>query len=705
MGKNDNCHMYRVKGLTCAGCAAKFERNVKALPGVEDARINFGASKLTVYGTASLEELEKAGAFENLKLVPDGLREEEERTPVWKKRENQRLFFALIFLLLGYAADDLYGETSAFAILTMVISMLIGGAGLFVNGIKSMIRLDFDMKALMTIAVVGAAAIGEWGEGATVVVLFAISEILESYSMDKARQSIRSLMDLAPKQATVRRNQAEFTLPVDEIETGDILLVKPGQKIAMDGVVVSGSSAVNQAPITGESIPVAKSAGDEVFAGTINEEGYLEIKVTKQVRDTTLSKIIYLVEEAQAERASSQAFIDRFAKVYTPAVLLLALLVALIPPLFFHGAWSVWIYRALALLVVGCPCALVISTPVAIVTAIGNAARNGVLIKGGIHLEEAGSLTAIAFDKTGTLTRGRPVVTDFISFTGQEQAHLQIAASIERHSQHPLAAALLDKAKESAVLVGEAEDFQSVTGKGVRAKVDGKHYYAGRPDWLAEILPNGIPIDIEEKVKSYRKQGKTVVLLADEEKALALAAISDELREHSREAVERLHRIGIRRTVMLTGDNRETADAIGNRLGIREIEAELLPEEKLERIKAVRNSGNRVAMVGDGVNDAPALAAATVGIAMGGAGTDAALETADIVLMGDDLRKLPFTIGLSRKTLGIIKQNITISFAIKFLALLLIIPGWLTLWMAVFADMGSTLIVTLNAMRLLKIKE
>jgi Cd2+/Zn2+-exporting ATPase len=503
----------------------------------------------------------------------------------------------------------------------------------------------------------------------------------------------------------VRRNQAEFTLPVDEIETGDILLVKPGQKIAMDGVVVSGSSAVNQAPITGESIPVAKSAGDEVFAGTINEEGYLEIKVTKQVRDTTLSKIIYLVEEAQAERASSQAFIDRFAKVYTPAVLLLALLVALIPPLFFHGAWSVWIYRALALLVVGCPCALVISTPVAIVTAIGNAARNGVLIKGGIHLEEAGSLTAIAFDKTGTLTRGRPVVTDFISFTGQEQAHLQIAASIERHSQHPLAAALLDKAKESAVLVGEAEDFQSVTGKGVRAKVDGKHYYAGRPDWLAEILPNGIPIDIEEKVKSYRKQGKTVVLLADEEKALALAAISDELREHSREAVERLHRIGIRRTVMLTGDNRETADAIGNRLGIREIEAELLPEEKLERIKAVRNSGNRVAMVGDGVNDAPALAAATVGIAMGGAGTDAALETADIVLMGDDLRKLPFTIRLSRKTLGIIKQNITISFAIKLLALLLIIPGWLTLWMAVFADMGSTLIVTLNAMRLLKIKE
>jgi Cd2+/Zn2+-exporting ATPase len=327
------------------------------------------------------------------------------------------------------------------------------------------------------------------------------------------------------------------------------------------------------------------------------------------------------------------------------------------------------------------------------------------LIKGGIYLEEAGSLTAVAFDKTGTLTKGLPVVTDFISFTGQERAHLQIAASIERNSQQPLATAVLAKAEEESVPVQEVKNFKSITGKGVQASLNGTLYYVGSPDWFAEILPNGIPSDIKDKVQSYRCQGKTVVLLGDEKEVLALAAIADEIRDHSKEAVERLHQLGIKRTVMLTGDNRATADAIGNRLGIKEIEAGLMPDEKLQRIKAVRNGGNRVAMVGDGVNDAPALAAATVGIAMGGAGTDTALETADIILMGDDLRKLPFTIRLSRKTLGIIKQNITVSFAIKLLALLLIIPGWLTLWLAVFADMGSTLIVTLNALRLLKIKE
>jgi Cd2+/Zn2+-exporting ATPase len=704
MEKINNKHTYRVKGFTCAGCANKFEKNVKSLPGVEDARVNFGASKITVYGVASIRELEKAGAFENLKLIPDGEWDEEERIPVWKKRENQRLFLSLFFLFGGFFAEYMNGASYSATVL-FAISMLIGGAGLFIHGIKNIISLDFDIKALMTIAIIGAAAIGEWSEGATVVILFAVSETLETYSMDKARQSIRTLMDLAPTQATIRRNDTEMTLPVDEIQIGDILLVKPGQKIAMDGMVVKGSSAVNQAAITGESIPVAKTAGDEVFAGTLNEEGYLEIRVTKHAGDNTISKIIYLVEEAQAERASSQAFIDQFAKIYTPSILLLAILVALVPPLLFHGAWPVWIYRGLALLVVGCPCALVISTPVAIVTAIGNAARNGVLIKGGIYLEEAGSLTAVAFDKTGTLTKGSPVVTDFFSFTGQEQAHLQIAASIERNSQHPLATAVLAKAEEESVSVREVKNFKSLTGKGVQASLNGTLYYVGSPDWFAEILPNGIPSDIRDKVKSYRCQGKTVVLLGDEKEVLALAAIADEIRDHSKEAVERLHKLGIKRTVMLTGDNWATADAIGKRLGIKEIEAGLMPDEKLQQIKEVRNGGNRVAMVGDGVNDAPALAAATVGIAMGGAGTDTALETADIILMGDDLRKLPFTIRLSRKTLSIIKQNITVSFAIKLLALLLIIPGWLTLGLAVFADLGSTLIVTLNALRLLKIKE
>ncbi|WP_061569728.1 heavy metal translocating P-type ATPase, partial [Caldibacillus debilis] len=574
-------------------------------------------------------------------------------------------------------------------------------------GFKNLVRLNFDMNTLMTVAILGAAAIGEWGEGATVVILFAISEALERYSMDKARQSIESLMDIAPKEALIRRGNEEMMVPVDDIQVGDIMIVKPGQKLAMDGIVIKGTSTLNQAAITGESVPVTKTVGDEVFAGTLNEEGLLEVKVTKRVEDTTLSKIIHLVEEAQAERAPSQAFVDRFAKYYTPAIIIFALLLAVIPPLFMGADWSEWIYRGLAVLVVGCPCALVISTPVSIVTAIGNAAKNGVLIKGGIYLEEAGNLKVIAFDKTGTLTKGIPSVTDVVTYNGNENELMTITAAIEKGSQHPLASAIIRKAEEDGLNFNDVsvEEFQSITGKGVKAKVNNAMYYVGSPGLFEELLPNGIQSEIKEQITTLQIQGKTVMALGTEKEILALIAVADEIRESSEEVIRKLHQVGIEKTVMLTGDNQRTAEAIGKQVGVSDIKADLLPEDKLNFIKALREKYRSVAMVGDGVNDAPALAASTVGVAMGGAGTDTALETADIVLMADDLRKLPYTIRLSRKALAIIKQNIAFALGVKALALLMIAPGWLTLWLAVFADMGATLIVTLNSMRLVKVED
>lgn len=586
--------------------------------------------------------------------------------------------------------------------------MVIGGYRLFTTGLKNLIRLQFDMRTLMTIAVIGAAFIGEWGEGATVVILFAISEALETYSMDKARQSIRSLMDIAPREALIRRGNKEMMVEVEDIQLGDIMIVKPGQKIAMDGIVVKGLSSVNQAAITGESVPVAKTAEDEVFAGTLNEEGLLEVKVTKHVDDTTIAKIIHLVEEAQAERAPSQAFVDKFAKYYTPLIMLIALGVAVVPPLFFGADWDTWIYQGLAALVVGCPCALVISTPVAIVTAIGNAAKNGVLIKGGIHLEEMGAIKAIAFDKTGTLTKGIPMVTDYLPQSNANSNELlSIVAALEKGSQHPLASAIMKKAEEENAPYQDIsiEDFSSIMGKGIKGIFQNRMYYVGSPNLFEELLTNGIPAELKATIAHLQKQGKTVMVAGTSKEVLGLIAVADVLRENSKNVIENLHSMGIQKTIMLTGDNEGTANAIGEQVSVSDIKAELLPQDKLTFIKDLRNKYDRVAMVGDGVNDAPALAASTIGIAMGGAGTDTALETADIALMADDLGKLPFTVKLSRKALSIIKQNITFSLGIKLVALLLVIPGWLTLWIAIFADMGATLIVTLNGLRLLRIKD
>lgn len=690
---------YRLENLSCASCAMKFEHNIKNLPEVEDATVNFGASKVSVIGKATVEEIEKAGAFDGIKVTTVKQRQPE-KIPFFKRKENVLMVISFVFLVSGIIGSFVYGESHPLSIGLFIVSIVVGGFDLFKGGLVNLSRFYFDMKTLMTIAIIGAAIIGEWREGAVVVFLFAVSEALEAYSMNKARQSISQLMDIAPPTATIYKNGKLVEVDTDSIQINDVLIVKPGQKIAMDGIVIKGTSAVNQASITGESVPVMKSIEDEVFAGTLNEEGSLEVKVTKRVEDTTIAKIIHLVEEAQAEKAPSQKFVDKFAKYYTPAIIMIAILVATVPPL-FGADWQTWIYQGLAVLVVGCPCALVVSTPVAIVTAIGNAAKQGVLIKGGIHLEEIGRLQAIAFDKTGTLTKGYPEVTHVEADVPKE--FIQKVMSIENYSQHPLAQAIVKYGAKEHIHSVEIEQFQSVTGKGAEGVVEGTKWSVGSVSWISSI--SNVSFEVTTKIEQLQTEGNTVMLASADGVYQGFIAVADPVRPTSKVVLEKLKKAGIRHTVMLTGDDKLTANAIAMKLGMTDVEAGLMPEQKLSAIKSLIGKYKTVAMVGDGVNDSPALAAATVGIAMGGAGTDAALETADVALMGDDLEKLPYTIRLSRKALHIIKENIMFALGLKIIALLLIIPGWLTLWIAIFADMGATLIVVLNSLRLIKVNK
>ncbi len=692
---------YRLQNLTCASCAAKFEKNVRDIPTVETCQVNFAAAKLTVQGDVTVDQLEAAGAFDGIKVqkASDPINKS---VPFYQRKENILAGISLVFVLIGFAFSMMQGEGNVTSIILYAIAIVVGGVDIFRNGFKNLLRFDFDMKTLMTIAVIGAAIIGEWQEAAIVVFLFAVSEALEAYSMNKARQSIEKLMDIAPSVATLKQSHGdhshEVSVATEDIRIGDIMVVKPGQKIAMDGIVVAGRSTVNQAAITGESIPVEKQTGEEVFAGTLNEEGALEVKVTKLVADTTLAKIIHLVEEAQAEKAPSQKFVDRFAKYYTPLIMIVALLVAIVPSV-VTGEWQHWIYQGLAVLVVGCPCALVISTPVAIVTAIGQAAKQGVLIKGGAYLEQLASIRTIAFDKTGTLTKGMPVVTDVI--VGEdltEQQLLAMVGGVEKNSQHPLARAILKKVHELEIEPIAPYDFQSVTGKGAYATIAGEKVYVGSIHWIKEFVSLQ---KFESQVEQLTAEGKSVIAAATAQRFLGVIAIADPLREESKEVIARLTTEQLK-TVMLTGDAPRTAQAIAQQIHLEDVRASLLPEQKLAAMKDIKEQFGHVAMVGDGVNDAPALATADVGIAMGGAGTDAALETADIVLMSDDLKKLPYMMQLSKKTLSIIKQNIVFALGLKFIALLLVIPGWLTLWIAIFADLGATLLVIANSLRLMK---
>ncbi|MGA9188199.1 MAG: heavy metal translocating P-type ATPase [Methanosarcina sp.] len=692
-------------GMDCADCAAKLEKRMAKVPGVETARVNFGASKMTVSHSGPVAEIlstiEKMGYSGK---VDEDLRITNEPASFWKSNQYVRpTVISLIMLVSGLIAGKLEAQTLIVNGL-FLIGIFLGGFLPAKNGISVLINArEFDMNFLMTIAVVGASALGAFEEAATVVFLFSFGNALQGYTLDKTRNSIRALMEIAPKEALVRRGITEITLQVKEIVIGDVIIVRPGERIAMDGKVSTGYSTVNQAPITGESIPVEKQPGDEIYAGTVNERGSLEVKVTKLAKDNTISRIIHMVEEAQGQRAPSQQFVDKFAKYYTPIVIVLAALVAAVPPLLFGQPFEKWFYEAMAMLLVACPCALVISTPVSIVSAIGNAAKNGVLIKGGMYLEEVGALSVIAFDKTGTLTEGRPQVTDIIPIDGiPDKKFLSIASAIESRSEHPLAEAIVKSAKEHGAEISSISAFEAIPGKGAKAMVQGKTYQIGNSRLFTE---QAIDLkNVEGEVSRLQNEGKTVMMLGDDKRILGLIAVADVLRENSGQAINKLKKAGIRKIIMLTGDNESTARAIATKAGVDDFRADLLPEDKVDAIKSLLVEHGKVAMVGDGVNDAPALAISTVGIAMGAAGTDTALETADIALMADDLTKLTDTIKLSRKTLGIIKQNIAFALIVKGLILLLVIPGWLTLWLAVAGDMGSSLLVTLNAMRLLRVK-
>lgn len=569
------------------------------------------------------------------------------------------------------------------------------------KAVYSLRRLRPDMNLLMTIAVVGAIGIGEWFEAATVSFLFALSLALEAWSVGRARRAIEALMDLAPPVARLLEDGVQREVPPESVPIGSRLLVKPGEKIPLDGVIVRGISAVNQAPITGESVPVTKEVGSQVFAGTINGDGALEMQSSKPASDTTLAHIIRMVGEASSRRAPSEQWVEQFARLYTPTVFIAAVLVLLIPPLVFGGSWTGWLYRSLVLLVIGCPCALVISTPVTIVAALAASAKNGVLVKGGIYMEAPARLQAIAFDKTGTLTRGEPEVIEVVPLNGHTDIELlQRVAGMEALSDHPLARAIVQYAQARNVESLPVEDFQIVQGKGATARVDGAQYWIGSHRYLEERRQE--TSDIHERLESMTRHGRSVVVVGNQRHVCGLIAIADAVRPEARSIVEGLRREGIAHVVMLTGDNYATANAIAGQTGVDEVHAELLPSDKVAAVERLVSAYHHVAMVGDGVNDAPAMARSTLGIAMGAAGSDAAIETADVALMSDDLAKLPWLIRHSKRTLAIIRQNIVLSLVVKALFVVLTFIGFASLWAAIAADMGVSLLVIFNALRLLR---
>jgi len=695
--------VFFIEGMDCPDESSVIEKKIRSLAGVKDIKFNLVAGETTVSYDARqttqpqiMEAIASTGM--KAKVVQGGARPQE-------GRGRGLLAFTVasgILIAIGFVLGIL-DSPRQIAIAFYLGGMAVGGYHIFRKAVFSARNFTLDMNVLMSVAVIGAAAIGEWLEGATVVFLFSLAQFLEMHSMDRARNAIQSLVKLAPNEALVRRDGKDIIVPVNDVELEEIFIIRPGDKIPLDGEVVKGASSVNQAHITGESVPVAKKQGDDVFAGTINGEGSLEVRATHRADDTTLARIIHMVEEAQAQRAPMQNTVDRFAKYYTPAVLCLAVLIIIVPPLLFGQPFSQWLYRGLVLLVISCPCALVISTPVSIASGLASAARHGVLIKGGIYLEKAGTLKAIAFDKTGTLTIGHPCVKDIISLDSHSAEEvLGIAAAVESHSEHHLGRSIVEEASRRGIPTRQIESFQSIPGKGAHAIIDGNTYYVGNHRLFEEN--KFCTHELHERMEEIEKEAQTVVLVGSESSPIGIIVLTDGVRKSSPLALDRLRAIGIKNMTMLTGDNHGTAAAIAERLGL-DFHAELLPQHKVDTVHELVKKYGNVAMVGDGVNDAPAMAASTIGIAMGSAGTDTALETADIALMADDLSKLPFAICLSRKTLNVIKQNITLAILIKAIFLALAIPGLATLWMAVFADMGASLLVIFNGMRLFTVNE
>lgn len=695
--------VYRVTGMDCSSCAKSLEKHMQTLPAVKEVNVNFSTGKMQLVADglgedAVVKEVAKAG-YSAMLLT----RRTAKAVPKTDQAGTALTTISGVLLALGFLGSLSPSISPLVVTVLYALSIISGGYRPARSAFYAMKSGSLDMNVLMSVAAVGAALIGEWLEGATVVWLFSIGNLLQTKSIEKTRDSIRNLMDLAPPEAWVKVGESLTRKPVEDIAVGQVIIVKPGEKIPLDGVIVHGTSSVNQAPITGESIPVDKLVGDSVFAGSVNESGAVEIKVTKLVEDTAIARIIHLVEEAQEKKAPTQAFVDKFAAIYTPIVLVLALFVIVFPPLLGLGTWGEWFYRGLELLVVACPCALVISTPVAIVSAIGNAARNGVLIKGGTFLEKAGAITAIAFDKTGTLTEGKPQVAAVIEMEGSEDEVVAIARTIEERSSHPIAQAILTYANQKQVASRSGQDFKAIVGKGASAVIGTETFYAGKPALFQEL---GIDLSAwQTKIESLQSEGHTLVVIGTATKLIGMIAVADTIREITVSAIGKLKAAGIEDIVMLTGDNTGTAKKVAIQTGVNRYFAELLPQDKVEAVKRLQQEGKVVAMVGDGINDAPALASADLGIAMGGAGTDTAMETADIVLMADNLEKLPHTMKVSRKALTIIKQNIWFSIIVKLVALVLIFPGYLTLWLAVLSDTGAALLVILNSMRLLRMKD
>jgi Cd2+/Zn2+-exporting ATPase len=698
----EDCLVHIEQGIsTRCGTCEQLERQLHAMPGIASARVNASAGVLSVeYISAATSRPQIEQAVVQLGYnVKEAAEDIEQRFLQRERLEPAFVVITLLALLGGVLADKLGAPGWAVAALA-VVAYFTGGIYGLRDGIEALIQRTINVDLLMIIAALGAATIGSWPEGATLLFLFSLSNVLQNFAMDRSRKAIHKLLDLRPDTALVRRGDQEIEVPVDDLRPGEIVIVKPGDRIAIDGEVTSGQSAVNQASITGESEPVFKQPGDTVFAGTINENGSLEVRVTKLASETVLSKIIKMVEEAQAHRAPTQRFIDTFEQYYAIVVIAATVLFITIPTLVFKQPFETVFYRGMVLLVVASPCALVISTPASILSAIANAARNGVLFKGGAHLENAATIKVVALDKTGTLTAGRPGVTDILTFNGySEDQLLALTAAVEARSEHPLAQSVVRAAKERELDILPAGNFQAVPGMGVRAAVDGLDLLVGSRRFIESegySLSDGLNAEVER----LESDGKTVLLVYGN-KLLGAVGVADEPREAAKETIKSLKRLGVDRVVMLTGDNPRVAEAVAQQVGVDEFHAGLLPEDKVTLMKQLEEKYGPVAMIGDGVNDAPALAAATLGVAMGGAGTDVALETADVVLMADDLSRLPYVIKLSKRARRIVWQNIAFSLGVIVMLILGTFIVSLPLPLGVVGHEGSTVIVVFNGLRLL----
>jgi len=692
---------FRIEAMDCPTEQTLIQAKLSKLTGVHQLEFNLINRVLGVTHDLPADEL-IVQAIQSLGMHAEPLLEGGEAVaPVPDKKPWWPLALSGVTALLAEVIHFTDAAPGWVVAIIALVSILSGGLGTYKKGWIALKNLNLNINALMSIAVTGAVLIGQWPEAAMVMFLFTVAELIEAKSLDRARNAISGLMQMTPEQATVQQADGSWVeREVKDIGIGARVRVRPGERIGLDGEVLAGNSTIDQAPITGESLPVEKSIGDKVFAGTINQAGSLEYAVTAAADNSTLARIIHAVEQAQGARAPTQRFVDQFSKIYTPAVFLLALAVAVIPPLFMGAPWFDWIYRALVLLVVACPCALVISTPVTIVSGLAAAARKGILIKGGVYLEGGHKLDFLALDKTGTITHGKPVQTDYLSLDPiAAESAPAIAAALAGRSDHPVSLAIANAAVDKNAQPRVVDNFAALAGRGVRGEINGQLYHLGNHR-LVEELGLCSPA-LEEKLFALEKQGKSVVLLLDTSGPLALFAVADTVKETSREAIRQLHELGIK-TLMLTGDNVHTAEAIAAQVGIDEARGDLLPGDKLQAIEALYAKGHRVGMVGDGINDAPALARSEIGFAMAAAGTDTAIETADVALMDDDLRKIPGFIRLSRQTSRILKQNIALALIIKAIFLGVTFAGLATMWMAVFADMGVSLLVVFNGLRLLR---